>query len=326
MKAVWFDQPGDPSCLKITELEQPPMVKGGVRVDVYATAINRADLLQRRGAYPPPKGESEILGLEMAGIVIEVDDDVTSLQIGDRVCALLPGGGYAESVVVPAAMAAKIPDTMSFEQAAAIPEVFYTAYSNLMWLAHLTSEDTVLVHAGASGVGTAAIQIIKAIGATCFVTVGSDRKREACLALGADEAIDYHQQDFADVVLAKTNQLGATIILDFIGAPYLEANLRSLAVDGRLVIIGTMGGTKAQINLGSLLAKRQQIIGTALRNRTLSEKIRLTQEFWDFATPHFEARTLSPVIDRVFTFDEVVQAHEYMEKNQNIGKIVVRVR
>nr|NNM90276.1 NAD(P)H-quinone oxidoreductase [Bacilli bacterium] len=326
MKAVWFDQPGDPACLKIIELEQPPMIEGGVRVDIYATAINRADLLQRRGAYPPPKGESEILGLEMAGIITQVGRGVTSLQVGDRICALLPGGGYAESVVVPAAMAAKIPDSMSFEQAAAIPEVFYTAYSNLMWLAHLTSEDTVLVHAGASGVGTAAIQIIKALGATCFVTVGSDRKRDACLALGADEAINYHQQDFADVVLAKTNQTGANIILDFIGAPYLEANLRALALDGRLVIIGTMGGSKTQINLGSLLAKRQQIIGTALRNRTLSEKIRLTQEFWAFATPRFEAKTLSPVVDRVFAFNEVVQAHEYMEKNQNIGKIVLRVR
>ncbi len=326
MKAVWIDQPGGPEKLYIANRPAPILTPGSIRVHVHATAINRADLLQRRGVYPPPQGESDIMGLEMAGVVSEVASDLHNINVGDRVCALLPGGGYAQEVVVPAMMAAKIPDNMTFEQAAAIPEVFLTAYSNLVWLGNLQQGHVVLIHAGASGVGTAAIQLVDVLGGSSIVTAGTKEKRDACLRLGAKLALDYKEEPFVDQVMQYTNGHGVNLILDFVGGPYLEQNLRSLAMDGKVIIIGTMGGAKADhVNLGLVLSRRLQIIGTALRTRSLEQKIQLTQEFWTFAQPLFERGTLHPLVDRVFSMDEIALAHEYMEDNKNIGKIVVTV-
>lgn len=296
-------------------------------VDVKATALNRADLLQKRGLYPPPPGASEIIGLETAGVVKEVGSNVAGWKPGDRVCALLPGGGYAQQVTIPAGMAIPIPDNLSFEEAAAIPEVFLTAYLNLFVLGQLQPGQTVLIHAGASGVGTAAIQLVREAGATSIVTAGSAEKLDACLTLGANNAINYKEGPFATAVKELTGGKGVNIILDFIGASYFEQNIKSLAMDGKLIIIGTMGGAKAEsFNLGLLLFRRLQVIGTALRSQPVEKKIELTQSFMDFALPRFKDERLVPVIDSIYEWDEVNEAHERMEKNLNTGKIILKVR
>lgn len=326
MKAVCMRGYGGPDVLYLGDAPDPICGPDDLLVAVRATALNRADLLQRRGLYPPPPGASDILGLEMAGEVIQVGERVLGWRPGDRVCALLPGGGYAERAVVPAAMAMRIPDGLSYEQAAAIPEVFLTAYLNLFWLGGLRRGQTVLVHAGASGVGTAAIQLIRAAGAQALVTAGSDEKVAFCCALGARAGWNYHQGSFAPWVLEQTGGRGVDLILDFVGAPYFADNLQSLATDGRLIVIGTLGGSKVnQVDLGRLLQRRQHIIGTALRSRPLAEKVRLTQEFAAFALRRFADGRLVPVIDRVFDWSEAAAAHAYMESNANIGKIVLRV-
>ncbi|WCK54048.1 NAD(P)H-quinone oxidoreductase [Aneurinibacillus sp. Ricciae_BoGa-3] len=306
-----------------------PEPKGGdndLVVDIKATALNRADLLQKRGLYPPPQGASPIIGLEMAGTVRSVGKDVNGWKEGDRVFALLPGGGYAERAVVPADMAMRIPDNLSFEQAAAIPEVFLTAYLNLFVLGGLKAGYNVLIHAGASGVGTAAIQLVREAGARSVITAGSEEKRRTCMDLGASHAIDYKAGPFAPKVKEATDGKGVNIILDFIGAPYLEQNISSLAVDGRLIVIGTMGGAKADsINLGQLLARRLQVIGTALRSRSVEDKIMLTQKFSEFALHRFADGRLKPIVDSVYEWENVNEAHQYMEANKNTGKIVLRM-
>ncbi|WP_027417018.1 NAD(P)H-quinone oxidoreductase [Aneurinibacillus terranovensis] len=324
MKAVLVEEAT--KTLYIGEAEIPAPGEDELLVDVRATALNRADLLQKRGLYPPPAGASSIIGLEMAGMVAAVGNKVQGWKKGDRICALLPGGGYAERVTIPAQMAIPIPENLSFEEAAAIPEVFLTAYLNLFVLGGLKPEHTVLIHAGASGVGTAAIQLVREAGARSIVTAGSEEKRKKCLELGADITIDYKEGPFAPKVKEATNGTGVNIILDFIGASYWEQNISSLATDGRLIIIGTMGGAKAEsINLGLLLSRRLQVIGTALRTRSVEDKIKLTKEFSEFALPRFADGRLKPVIDSVFDWEHVNDAHAYMEQNKNIGKIVLRV-
>jgi tumor protein p53-inducible protein 3 len=326
VKAVLMKGFGGPEVLYIGDTPDPQPGDGELLVRVHATALNRADLLQRRGHYPPPPGASEVLGLEMAGEVVSTGPGCEGWSPGDRVFALLPGGGYAEYAVVPQGMAMRIPDGFTYEQAAAIPEVFLTAYLNLFWLGGLGAGQTVLVHAGASGVGTAAIQLIREAGATSLVTAGSPQKIQRCLELGAKAGWNYHDGSFLPFVREQTGGQGVDIILDFIGAPYFDDNLKSLRRDGRLIVIGTMGGTEVtRFNLGFLLANRLQVIGTALRSRPVTEKIRLTQEFWSFAGPRFEDGRLVPVIDRVFDWREVADAHRYMEENRNIGKIVLKV-
>ncbi len=326
MKAVATRNPGGPEVLTIMDVAPPAMKPGHVRLRVRAAGLNRADLLQRRGLYPPPAGESEILGLEIAGEIIESAPDVTGFAAGERVCALLPGGGYAQEAVVPAGLVARLPANLSFEEGASIPEVFLTAYSNLVWLGGMQTGRRVLIHAGASGVGTAAIQLVRELGGRSIVTAGTPEKRAACLAIGADQALDNKQGPFLNDVLSWSGDEGVDIVLDFVGAPYLEQNLRALAVDGRLVVIGTMGGAVAdQVDLGLLLRRRLQIIGTALRSRTLDQKVRLTNEFWNFAAPRFSDGRLRPVVDRVFAMPDMAEAHRRMESNRNIGKIVLRV-
>ncbi|GMA49791.1 NAD(P)H quinone oxidoreductase [Alicyclobacillus contaminans] len=325
MRAVVMNGTGGPEVLTLGEAEAPQHGPNELLVRVRATALNRADLLQRRGLYPPPPGASEILGLEMAGEVVAVGSACAGWQVGDRVFALLPGGGYAEYAAIPAEMAMRIPDSFRFEEAAAIPEVFLTAYLNLFWLGGLRAGQRVLVHAGASGVGTAAIQLIREAGAVSFATAGSADKIKRCLALGAQAGWNYHDGPFAPWLKEITEGHGVDIILDFVGAPYFEQNIRSLAMDGRLMIIGTLGGVNASVNLGTLLSRRLQVIGTALRSRSVADKIRLTQEFAAFALPRFADGRLQPVIDRVFDWHEAAAAHAYMESNANVGKIVLKV-
>ena len=293
-----------------------------VLVRVHATALNRADLFQREGKYPPPKGESPYMGLEMAGVV---ERGGRSLSAGDRVFGLLPGGGYAQHVTLPETMVMPIPPAMSFEEAAAIPEVFLTAHQALHWLGRLSSDETVLIHAGASGVGTAAIQLAKMTGARVLVTA-SEGKHDVCLNLGADIAIDYRLEDFADRVHDETDGLGVNVIVDFIGGPYLNQNVRSIAIDGRIVVLATMGGGRVdEFDLRGLFRRRGSIITSLLRNRSLDYKERLTADFVSKMLPSFTDGTLRPVIDRVMDWTDVQNAHRIMGANQNAGKIVLRV-
>lgn len=325
MKAVLFDQPGGPEHLYVGDAPRPEPAADELLVGVEATALNRADLLQREGAYPPPNGASDILGLEVAGTVAEVGSSCKGWTVGDRICALLPGGGYAEYAVVPQQMAMRIPGTLSFEEAAAIPEVFLTAFQALFWLGDLKGNERVLIHAGASGVGTAAIQLARAVGATPYVTASAP-KHEACLALGAEAAIDYKTEDFAHRIAKLTDGKGADVILDFIGASYFDANIQALARDGRLVILALMGGrTVDSVDLRSLFAKRAHILFTTLRSRSLSYKIDLTQDFARRMLPLFDEGKLQPVIDSVMAWQDVQKAHRRMGANENIGKIVLRV-
>lgn len=324
MRAVLIDESS--KSLYIGETEEPRMGDDELLVRVKATALNRADLLQRRGLYPPPEGESSIMGLEMSGVVEKAGSKAEGWKPGDRVFALLPGGGYAERVTIPAGMAMRIPEPFSFEEAAAIPEVFLTAYLNLFVLGNLQPKQTVLIHAGASGVGTAAIQLVREAGAASIVTAGSEEKRSTCVALGADSAIDYKAGPFAPHVLAATGGSGVNLILDFIGGSYWEQNLQSLAADGRLIILGTMGGNTAKgLDLGLMLRRRLQVIGSSLRSKSRADKIRLTEQFAAYAKPLFAEGRLKPVIDSVWDWDRANEAHQYMEQNKNIGKIILRV-
>jgi tumor protein p53-inducible protein 3 len=324
MKAILVDE--KTTSLYVGEASDPVLSEEDLLVRVKATALNRADLLQRRGLYPPPAGASPIIGLEASGVIEKVGRRASGWNEGDRVFALLPGGGYAERVSIPAGMAMRIPDSFSFEEAAAIPEVFLTAYLNLFVLGGLKRDQTVLIHAGASGVGTAAIQLVREAGAGSIVTAGSEEKRSTCLTLGAMLAIDYKKGPFAPQVLQATGGHGVNIVLDFIGGSYWEQNMESLATAGRLIILGTMGGSKAtDLDLGLLLRKRLQVIGSSLRSKSTKDKIILTRQFTDFAMPLFAAGRLKPVIDSVWEWEKADEAHEFMEQNQNTGKIILRV-
>jgi putative PIG3 family NAD(P)H quinone oxidoreductase len=297
-----------------------------VLIRVRAAALNRADLLQRKGHYPPPPGTTPILGLEAAGEIAALGEGVAGFRIGDPVCALLPGGGYAQYVAVPADLAVKIPPGMSFETAAAIPEAYLTAYLNLFWLGELKAGDTVLVHAGASGVGTAAIQLASAVGGRVLATAGTPEKLALCRELGAEAAWNYRDGSFRDWALGMNDGAGVQLILDFVGGPYLTDNLHSLAPDGRLAVIGTLGGGRADaVDLGLILRKRLTIRATTLRSQPVETKIRLTREFATRFMPAFASGRLRPVIDSVWDWTQVREAHEHMEANRNAGKIVLRI-
>lgn len=295
-------------------------------VRVKATALNRADILQREGKYPPPRGASPVLGLEIAGIVEKVGSNCSAWQRGDRVCALLSGGGYAQYVSIPAKMAIPVPDNLSIEEAAAIPEAFLTAFQALYWLGGLQGGQQVLIHAGASGVGTAAIQLVKQAGSIALITAGSARKLDFCLQLGAKVAINYRDGEFAAHILEATQNQGVNIIVDCVGGAYWEQNIQSLAVDGRLVLLATMGGgTVSQVSLTTIIRKRLQIIGTTLRGREREYKTELTRDFVTRIMPGFEDGKYKAVIDSVFPWEEVADAHRRMEDNLNLGKIVLTV-
>jgi putative PIG3 family NAD(P)H quinone oxidoreductase len=324
MKAVLVDE--QTKNLSVGEYENPVLGEGELRVSVKATAINRADLLQKLGQYPPPEGASPILGLEMAGMIKEVGPSVKGWEPGDRICALLPGGGYAEEVVIPAEMAIRIPERFSFEEAAAIPEVFLTAYLNLFVLGGLKQGQTVLIHAGASGVGTAAIQLVREAGAKSIVTAGSQDKLDFCAKLGADYGINYRTDSFSAKVKEYTDGNGVNLILDFVGASYYEKNLESVSKDGRIIFIGTMGGGKIEgFNIMQLMMKRISLIGSTLRSQSQDQKIELTKKFTDFSLALFEEGRLKPIIDSVCDIHEVNEAHDKMQNNLNKGKIVLRM-
>jgi tumor protein p53-inducible protein 3 len=322
MKAILFDQPGGADVLQYADAPDLQPASGELLVRVRATAANRADLLQRRGAYPPPEGASPILGLELAGEVVAGAGD---WRPGDRVMAVVTGGGYAELAAVPAGMAMPIPDRFSFEEAAAIPEAFLTAFLNLFTLGHLEPGESVLIHAGASGVGTAAIQLARAAGARVFTTAGSDEKLARCRALGAEVMINYKHESFRERVAEATGGRGVDVALDFVGAPYWDDNLAALALGGRLALIGFLGGSRGQLDLGPILHRRLTVAGTTLRRTPLPQKIALTEAFAAFALPRFESGELQPVIDSVYPLAQAAEAHRAMEANSNIGKIVLRV-
>ncbi len=325
MQAILVRSPGDAGQLFIGEVPRPVPGPGELLVRVRATALNRADIMQRRGKYPPPPGASPILGLEMAGTVEAMGEEVSGWKVGDRVCALLSGGGYAQYVTIPHEMAMRIPSGLSFNEAAAIPEVFLTAYQALYWYGGLEQDRHVLIHAGASGVGTAAIQLVRTAGAYPYVTA-SGGKLDICRRLGAELAIDYHNEDFVQAVKAHTQGYGADIILDFIGAPYFARNIETLALDGRLILLATMGGALVEnFDLRTLFRKRGQLITSTLRTRSEAYKRRLTREFAEYAMPLFERGVLRPVIDSTYPWEDVAAAHERMEANLNTGKIVLEV-
>lgn len=326
MRAAVVGEPGGPEVFSIEEVPDPSPGPDEALVAVAASALNRADLLQRMGRYPGPPGtRDDIPGLEMAGTVEAVGERVTGWQPGDRVMALLGGGGYASRVVVHERMLMPVPEALSLEEAASLPEVFLTAFDAMLLQCELQPGESFLVHAAGSGVGTAAIQIAAAQSCRVFGTAGSAEKLAQAAELGLDVGINYHEQDFAEVVRDETGGRGVNVILDVIGRPYWAQNLASLAVRGRMVIVGTMGGGNVEANLGALMGKRLRVHGTVLRARPLEEKATLVQAFVARVLPLIESGAIRPVVDRVFDLEEVGEAHRYMETNANFGKIVLRV-
>jgi len=326
MRAVVYDEPGDPEVLRLAEVPEPEPGPGEVLLRVHSTALNRADLLQRRGFYPPPPGASAILGLEAAGEVEALGEGVDTWKPGDRVCALLAGGGYAEKVAVPAVQVMAAPQGMDLVVAGAVPEAFITAHDNLVTRGRLRAGETVLIHGGTGGVGTAAIQVARRAGARVLATAGSPERVTFCRELGAHEGIDHHAEDFVERTRELTDGRGADVILDVMGAAYLERNLRALARDGRLVIIGMQGGIHAEIDLNTLLSNRLSVQGTILRNRPVEQKGEIVRRFAAEALPGFADGSLRPLIDRVLPLEQVVEAHRAMEAGGHLGKIVLRVR
>jgi len=328
MRAVIVDEPGKESRLRLGEVPAPELGPAELRIRVVATAVNRADLLQRQGLYPPPEGASEILGLECAGEVVEVGPEAAAAggwQAGERAMALLPGGGYAEEVVVHHGSALPVPGSLSLEQAAAVPEVFFTVFLNVFQLGALPAGGAVLVHGGGSGVGTAAIQMVKAAGGTIVVTAGSEAKCARCRELGADAAVDYRSEDFAAAAREATGGRGVDVVLDHIGAPYLEPNCKALATGGRLVEIGLMGGARGEIHLGRLLARRLSVIGSTLRARPPEEKAAIARGFAERFSEDLAQGHIRPVVDRVLPLAEVEEAHRVVTASEHFGKVVLRV-
>ena len=325
MRAVICDGFGDESVLRVGDADPPLLTPDGVRIRVATAGINRADLLQRRGLYPPPDGASPVLGLECAGTVVEVGDAVLHFRPGDRVMALLTGGGYAEEVVAPAACLMPVPAGFSNEQAGAFPEAFVTAFLNLFTLGGLAPGRLALVHGGSGGVGTAAIQLAAAAGAPAMVTAGSPERCRRCLALGAARAFDHREVDLVAAVLEATAGRGVDLVLDCIGARYLQAHLRLLAEDGRLVVIGLMGGSQAEIDLRQLLSRRLSILGSTLRSRPAEFKGRAIAALLERFGTAIAGGTLAPVVDRVLPLEQVAEAHRLLAEGEIFGKLVLAV-
>lgn len=323
MRAVTATEPGGPEVLTITELPDPAPGPGELLIDVAATAVNRADLLQRQGFYPPPPGASDVIGLECSGTVAAVGDGVTGWDVGTPVCALLAGGGYASRVVVPAGQVMPVPDGIDLVTAAALPEVACTVWSNVFMIAQLQPREAFLVHGGAGGIGTMAIQLAAAAGARVFATAGSPEKLELCRSLGAEVAISYRDEDFVEVVRGATGGRGADVVLDNMGAKYLGRNVSALADEGRLVIIGLQGGVKAELNLGQLLAKRGAIIATALRSRPIEGKAAICAAVVEHVWPLVAAGTVRPVVHQVLPLDQAGEAHRIVESGSHTGKVLL---
>ncbi|MEU3274018.1 NAD(P)H-quinone oxidoreductase [Saccharomonospora sp. NPDC006951] len=324
MHAITIREPGGPEKLEWTEVADPVAGEGEVLIDVAATAVNRADLLQRQGNYAPPPGTSDIMGLECSGTIAALGEGVEGWQVGDEVCALLAGGGYAEKVAVPAVQLLPVPGEVELAAAAGLPEVACTVWSNVVMLAGLGEGDVLLVHGGAGGIGTHAIQTGKALGATVAVTAGSAERLESCRQLGADIVINYREQDFVEELRRETG--GADVILDNMGAKYLARNIDALATGGRLVVIGMQGGIKAELNLGKLIAKRGSVSATTLRARPVEEKGRIVADVRERLWPLVERGTVQPVIGQVLPLAEAADAHRALEEGGVFGKILLMAK
>jgi putative PIG3 family NAD(P)H quinone oxidoreductase len=327
LKAILLNGFGGPEVLTPGEAEAPVAAPGRVLIRVHATSVNRPDAIQRQGHYPPPAGDSPILGLEAAGTVEALGDGVTGLELGERVFALLGGGGYAELASAHLGHVMRMPPTLSFEQAACICETYITAFMNLFLYARLADGEAVLLHGGGGGVTTAAMQIVKALTprARVFVTA-STAKVERVKALGADVVIDYKTEDFAEAVQRHTDKRGVDVILDHLGGAYLAQNVRSLATGGRLAVIGVMGGRTAELDVGRVLANRLSILGSVLRPRPVAEKTAIIHAFERDVMPYFAAGRIMPLIHRVYPLEQAAEAHRAMEGGEHFGKLVLRVR
>ncbi|MGW3953051.1 NAD(P)H-quinone oxidoreductase [Streptomyces sp. NPDC004752] len=324
MHAITISEPGGPEALVWQEVPDPvPPGEGDVLVEVVAGAVNRADILQRQGFYNPPPGASPYPGLECSGRIAALGPGVSGWAVGDEVCALLAGGGYAEQVVVPAGQLLPVPEGIDLKRAAALPEVVCTVWSNVFMIAHLRPGETLLVHGGSSGIGTMAIQLAKAVGARVAVTAGSKQKLERCAELGADILINYREQDFVAELDRATGGAGADVILDNMGAKYLDRNVRALAVNGRLAVIGLQGGAKGELNLGALLNKRAAVSATSLRARPFAEKAAIVAAVREHVWPLFASGQVRPVVDRELPMPEAAEAHRVVEASGHIGKVLL---
>lgn len=323
MHAITIDEPGGPEALVWAEVPDPVPGEGEVLVEVAASAVNRADILQRQGFYDPPPGAVPYPGLECSGRIAEIGSGVSGWAIGDEVCALLSGGGYAEKVVVPAGQLLPVPEGVGLVRAAALPEVVCTVWSNVFMIAHLRPGETLLVHGGSSGIGTMAIQLAKAVGAKVAVTAGSPEKLRRCAELGADILVDYKEQDFVEEVKKATDGAGADVILDNMGAKYLDRNVRTLAVNGRLAIIGMQGGIKGELNIATLLGKRAAVSATSLRARPLTEKTAIVAAVREHVWPLLDAGHVRPVVDREIPMSDAAAAHRVLEESGHIGKVLL---
>lgn len=321
MRAITIREPGGPEVLVWSEVPDPQPAAGEVLVETTATAVNRADVLQRRGHYPPPPGASGILGLECSGTIVELGEGVEGWQVGDEVCAVLAGGGYAEKVAVPAAQLLPVPAEVNLVAAAGLPEVACTVWSNVVMDAGLHEGQVLLVHGGAGGIGTHAIQVGKALGATVAVTAGSEERLERCRQLGADIAINYHEQDFVAELKEATG--GADVILDNMGASYLDRNVDALATGGRLAIIGMQGGLKAELNIGKLAGKRASIMATTLRARPVEDKGRIVTDVRQNLWPLVDHGSVHPVVGQLVPLAEAADAHRLLEEGSVFGKILL---
>ncbi|MFJ5774831.1 NAD(P)H-quinone oxidoreductase [Streptomyces sp. NPDC093094] len=323
MYAITIPEPGGAEALVWAEVADPVPGPGEVLVEVAASAVNRADILQRQGFYDPPPGASPYPGLECSGRIAAIGSGVSGWSVGDEVCALLSGGGYAEKVAVPAGQLLPVPKGVSLTRAAALPEVASTVWSNVFMIAHLRPGETLLVHGGSSGIGTMAVQLAKAVGARVAVTAGSAEKLERCAELGADILINYREQDFVAEIGRATDGAGADVVLDNMGAKYLDRNVRTLAVNGRLAIIGMQGGVKGELNIGALLGKRAAISATSLRARPPEEKAAIVAAVREHVWPLLEAGHVRPVVDRELPMSDAAAAHRVVEESGHVGKVLL---
>ena len=323
MRAVIVKDPGGPDALVVTDLPDPRPGPGELVIDMTATAVNRADTLQRQGFYPPPPGASDVLGLECSGVVSAVGDGVEAWSVGDEVCALLAGGGYAEKVLVPAGQVMPVPGGLNLVTAGALPEVACTVWSNVFMVAGLREDETLLVHGGAGGIGTFAIQLAHAVGARVLTTAGTEQKLEVCRSLGADVAINYKEQDFVEEVAAATDGKGADVILDNMGAKYLPRNVDALATEGRLVVIGMQGGSMGELDLGVLMRKRGAVIATTLRARPVEEKAAICASVVEHVWPVVADGAIRVPVHTTLPLEKAAEGHRIMEAGDHIGKIVL---
>ena len=323
MRAVIASEPGDPEVLEVVERPDLAPGPGELLIAVAATSVNRADVLQRRGLYAPVTGVTDVLGLEASGHVAAIGEGVEGWAQGDGVCAILPGGGYAEQVTVAASVALPLPPGLDPVSAAAVPEVFATAHDNVFLRARLSPGETVLIQGGASGVGTATIQLAKRAGCRVLVTAGTQERVDGCLALGADAGVVYRDNDWSQRVLDLTDGRGVDVILDVVGAAYLRANLACLAVEGRMVVIGLMGGAKAELDLRTIVTKRLSLMGSRMRSRTVAEREPLMRSLIAEVWPGFADGSLRPIIDRVLPLEQVAAAHRALEAGEVFGKVVL---